>query len=106
MARLDHKVALAAAFAREGCGSSSPTSTTPSGTPVRCISAPPGCALQDACETNPSLLSTRLKELSSAGRADHDSAGYFLTPRGRELFDLMLPLSIRAEQWGRAREPG
>jgi DNA-binding HxlR family transcriptional regulator len=61
--------------------------------------------LQDACDTNPSLLNTRLKELRSAGFVDHDGAGYFLTPRGRELFELMLPLSIRAEQWARGREP-
>lgn len=63
-------------------------------------------ALQDACDTNPSLLNTRVKELRNAGFLDHDRAGYFLTPRGRELFELMLPLSTWAEQWASGREPG
>ncbi len=50
-------------------------------------------ALQDACETNPSLLNTRLKELRAAGLVAHEGEGYELTPRGRELLDLLRPLS-------------
>jgi DNA-binding HxlR family transcriptional regulator len=54
-------------------------------------------APQDACDSHPSLLNAQLKELRSAS--------YFLTPRGRELFELRPPLSIWAEQWTRSREP-
>ena len=56
-------------------------------------------ALQDACETNPSLLNTRLKELRATGLVDHVGSGYGLTPRGRELFDLLLPLATWAQRW-------
>lgn len=55
-------------------------------------------ALQEACETNPSLLNTRLKELRAAGLVDHAPGGYALTPRGRELHALLLPLSGFAQR--------
>jgi DNA-binding HxlR family transcriptional regulator len=55
-------------------------------------------ALQEACETNPSLLNTRLKELRSAGLVDHLPGGYQLTTQGRELHALMLPLSAWAQR--------
>ena len=56
-------------------------------------------ALQEACETNPSLLNTRIKELRSAGLVEHEPGGYQLTPQGRELFALLLPLSKWAQRW-------
>lgn len=55
-------------------------------------------ALQEACDTNPGLLNTRLKELRAAGLVDHSPLGYVLTPRGRELQALLLPLSTWAQR--------
>jgi len=59
-------------------------------------------ALQDAADTNPALLNTRLKELREAGLVDHDG-GYQLTADGRALLAAMQPLSAWAERWGGAR---
>jgi DNA-binding HxlR family transcriptional regulator len=56
-------------------------------------------ALQDACETNPSLLNTRLKELRAAGLVDHAGDGYALTPHGRELHEMLVPLTVWAQRW-------
>lgn len=55
-------------------------------------------ALQEACETNPSLLNTRLAELRSAGLVDHFPGGYQLTAHGRQLQALLLPLSRWAQR--------
>src|SRR5690349_19834991 len=41
-------------------------------------------ALQEACETNSSLLNTRLAELRSLGLVAHDEGGYGLTDEGRK----------------------
>ena len=60
-------------------------------------------ALQAACDTNPSLLNTRLKELREAGRIAHTDAGYVLTPDGEALNDALLPLTNWAAAWGRRR---
>ena len=59
-------------------------------------------ALQDAVDTNPALLNTRLKELREAGLVDHEG-GYQLTADGRALLAAMQPLSAWAERWGGAR---
>ena len=59
-------------------------------------------ALQDAADTNPALLNTRLKELREAGLLDHDG-GYRLTPDGRALLAALQPLWSWAEAWGGAR---
>ncbi len=40
-------------------------------------------ALQDACDTNPGSLNTRLRELRDLGIVDHDAGGYRLTEHGR-----------------------
>ncbi len=56
-------------------------------------------ALQEAAETNPGALNTRLAELREAGIVDHDGQGYGLTPRGRELLDHLAPLQAWAEAW-------
>ena len=56
-------------------------------------------ALQEACETNPSLLNTRIKELRSAGLVEHAPGGYQLTSHGRDLYALLLPLSKWAKRW-------
>src|SRR6478735_12699295 len=49
-------------------------------------------ALQDACETNPGSLNTRLKELRQLGIVDHDAGGYRLTEQGRALMTALEPL--------------
>lgn len=56
-------------------------------------------ALQDAAETNPSVLNTRLAELREAGIVAHDGAGYALTAAGRELLARFLPLQKWADDW-------
>lgn len=58
-------------------------------------------ALQDAAQTNPSVLNTRLGELREAGIVEHDEAGYALTQHGRTLLDGLAPLHAWAEAWAR-----
>lgn len=60
-------------------------------------------ALQDAAQTNPSVLNTRLQELREAGIVAHDGDGYVLTQHGRTLFDRLAPLNAWAESWARRR---
>ena len=55
-------------------------------------------ALQEAAETNPSLLNTRLKELRDAGWVEHDEGGYRLSAAGRGLYDALMPLYRWAEK--------
>ncbi len=59
-------------------------------------------ALQEACETNPSLLNTRIKELREVGLLEHEEGGYRLTPEGRKLMASLGPLCEWAESWGGA----
>ena len=59
-------------------------------------------ALQEAAATNPSVLNTRLKELRAAGLVEHGEAGYALSPHGRDLLALFLPLHAWADKWARA----
>ena len=56
-------------------------------------------ALQEACETNPGLLNTRLKELRGLAIVDHAAGGYVLTDHGRRLALAMGPLNRWAEDW-------
>lgn len=56
-------------------------------------------SLQEAAETNPSVLNARLKELREARIVAHGAAGYGLTPQGRKLLELLLPLHRWAEDW-------
>ena len=59
-------------------------------------------ALQDACDTNPSLLNTRLKELRGVGLIEHAEGGYHLTAEGRKLMLSLHPLCRWAEGWSGA----
>lgn len=61
-------------------------------------------ALQEAAETNPSLLNTRLKELREACLVDHDGSGYALTAHGTKLLAALAPLAQWAEAWGRSTQ--
>jgi DNA-binding HxlR family transcriptional regulator len=58
-------------------------------------------ALQEAAETNPSVLNARLKELREARIIDHDDAGYGLTKDGDKLLETFLPLHNWAEDWAK-----
>jgi DNA-binding HxlR family transcriptional regulator len=59
-------------------------------------------ALQEACDTNPSLLNTRLTELRASGLVDHAQGGYHLTTNGRSLCVAMQPLFAWASDWAAA----
>lgn len=61
-------------------------------------------ALQQAAETNPSVLNVRLGELREARIVEHGPEGYGLTPHGRKLLALLLPLHTWAEDWARLLE--
>jgi DNA-binding HxlR family transcriptional regulator len=58
-------------------------------------------ALQEAAETNPSVLNLRLKELREARLVEHGAEGYGLSVRGRELLETFLPLNAWADEWAK-----
>jgi len=58
-------------------------------------------ALQKAAETNPSVLNARLRELREARIVEHGPEGYGLTPHGKRLLELFLPLHVWAEDWAK-----
>jgi DNA-binding HxlR family transcriptional regulator len=58
-------------------------------------------ALQQAAETNPSVLNARLKELREARLVTHGPEGYSLTPEGCKLLEAFVPLHSWAEDWAR-----
>jgi len=58
-------------------------------------------ALQEAADTNPSVLNERLKELREAHLVEHGTDGYGLSPQGKALLETFLPLHSWAEQWAR-----
>ncbi len=59
-------------------------------------------ALRAVCdEASPTIMQTRLTELRDAGLVELTEAGYGLTPLGRELMQLFMPLHHFAERWDR-----
>jgi DNA-binding HxlR family transcriptional regulator len=60
-------------------------------------------ALRTACdEASPTVLQARLTELREAGFVElGDAGGYGLTPLGRELCEMVMPLHRFAEKWKR-----
>jgi DNA-binding HxlR family transcriptional regulator len=56
-------------------------------------------ALQEAAETNPSVLNVRLRELREAQLVAHEADGYGLTRQGKELLATFLPLHVWADTW-------
>jgi DNA-binding HxlR family transcriptional regulator len=60
--------------------------------------------LQEAAETNPSVLNTRLAELKEARLVTLGADGYCLTPLGRELAAQLLDLMGIADRWSRELE--
>jgi DNA-binding HxlR family transcriptional regulator len=61
-------------------------------------------ALQQAAETNPSVLNARLGELREARIVEHGPEGYGLTPHAARLLELFLPLHVWAEDWAKLLE--
>jgi len=55
--------------------------------------------LQEACETNSSLLNTRLTELRTLGLVSHEGEGYRLTEEGHGLKAALGPLTDWAQRW-------
>jgi DNA-binding HxlR family transcriptional regulator len=55
--------------------------------------------LQDAAETNPSVLNSRLRELRAARLVDREDRGYVLSEQGDTLLTLLLPLNGWANEW-------
>ena len=64
-------------------------------------------ALQGACGgVSPTVLNRRLRELRESGLVDlAGSQGYGLTPLGRELIEVFLPLAEWSRRWARAIPP-
>jgi DNA-binding HxlR family transcriptional regulator len=58
-------------------------------------------ALQAACETNPALLNTRLKELRELQLVAHEPGGYRLSAHGEHLSEALHPLQTWADGWAR-----
>jgi DNA-binding HxlR family transcriptional regulator len=56
-------------------------------------------ALQDACQTNPGSLNTRLKDLRELGIVDHDDGGYRLSESGRDLLETLTSLQAWSDRW-------
>jgi len=65
-------------------------------------------ALQEACDgVSPTVLNDRLRELREVRLVDlADSGGYGLTPMGRELLAVFLPLVEWSKRWARTLAPG
>jgi DNA-binding HxlR family transcriptional regulator len=61
-------------------------------------------ALQEAAETNPSVLNVRLWELRAAHLVEHGEQGYALTSHGKKLLETFLPLHLWADDWARLFE--
>ena len=59
-------------------------------------------ALQEAAETNPSVLNARLAELREVQIVAHAEGGYSLSPLGRELLGHLVPLHLWSERWAKA----
>lgn len=57
--------------------------------------------LQSRCETiSPAVLNVRLRELRDARLIDHDHSGYWVLPRGRELYEMLVPMGKWSKAWG------
>ena len=64
-------------------------------------------ALQERCDAvSPTVLNERLRELRDAGVVEWlESSGYALTPEGRGLGTLLVPVHAWAERWARRGRP-
>ncbi|MGD1885583.1 MAG: winged helix-turn-helix transcriptional regulator [Cohaesibacteraceae bacterium] len=56
--------------------------------------------VQARCESvSPTVLNSRLKELTSSGLVARGASGYELTDKGRELFGLLKPFGAWSQRW-------
>ena len=56
--------------------------------------------IQDSCEkVSPTVLNSRLKELTASGLVGRGGTGYQLTARGLELFELLRPFGAWSARW-------
>jgi DNA-binding HxlR family transcriptional regulator len=62
-------------------------------------------ALQNACESNPGSLNTRLTEMRELGIVKHAEGGYRLTEHGRSLVNALAPLQVWADDWAAGSQP-
>lgn len=62
-------------------------------------------ALQEACETNPGLLNTRLRQLRQLQLVEHLPGGYRLTEHGQALSIALDPLNSWATAWADSLSP-
>ncbi|HNY21020.1 MAG TPA: helix-turn-helix domain-containing protein [Treponemataceae bacterium] len=67
--------------------------------------------LQERCGgVSPSIMNTRIKDLRESGIVENTDDGYDLTPRGRELREIIVPLGKWAVVWSdevfQYRRPG
>ena len=59
-------------------------------------------AIQAYCESiSPTTLNKRLKELTKAALIERTLAGYQLTPKGKELYEMLSPLGKWAKVWAK-----
>ena len=59
-------------------------------------------ALQEACGgMSPTVLNGRLKALRDSALVDAEGGGYGLTPLGRELLEVFMPVVAWAKRWAR-----
>jgi DNA-binding HxlR family transcriptional regulator len=56
--------------------------------------------IQAAAGTNPGVLNARVKELRDAQIVERATTGYGLTPLGRSLVAVFLPITEWSEHWG------
>jgi DNA-binding HxlR family transcriptional regulator len=58
--------------------------------------------LQRQCESiSPAVLNVRLRELRDAQMIDHDQIGYRVLPRGRELYEMLVPMGKWSKVWAK-----
>ena len=58
--------------------------------------------LQAYCESiSPTILNKRLKELTKAALIERTLEGYQLTPKGKELYEMLSPLGKWAKVWAK-----
>jgi DNA-binding HxlR family transcriptional regulator len=56
--------------------------------------------LRDRCETiSPSILNSRIKDLTKAQILERTLRGYQLTPRGAQLIQILRPVGDWSRQW-------
>ena len=63
--------------------------------------------LRSRCDSiSPTILSTRIKDLTEARLVERSLEGYRLTPSGQELFGILEPFKLWAIRWSETVTPG